>query len=177
MRLSSCFTWIALLVTLTHSLFAQPKLQLPTVVSYALDKSKISLPADLAGPENVLILYFQPDQNSAALAWQNGVESIRAQHGNFPTYFLPVYGRENFLSRWWIEASLRSNAPANQDRRFTLPLFVDKKNFLTPLEIESEKQPVILLIDKTGRVQWKQQGEYDHSKLAGLDAAFVASHH
>ncbi len=166
--------WLTLL--LIHPVFdvsAQPKLQLPTVASYAIDKSKVTLPADLSGTENVLILYFEPDQNSAALAWQYGIESIRAAHANFPIYLLPVYGRENFLARWWIDTSIRSNAPATQDRRLTIPLFVDKKNFLAALQIENEKQPVVLLTDKAGHVQWKQQGEYDRSRLAGLEAAFA----
>jgi hypothetical protein len=178
MRLSLRFSQLCLTLTLllVHPLFqvsAQPKLQLPTVVSYALDKSKVTLPDDLSAAENVLILYFEPDQNSAALAWQYGIESIRAAHANFPIYILPVYGRENFLARWWIDASIRSNAPATQDRRLTIPLFVDKKSFLAALGIENEKQPIILLTDKAGRVQWKQQGEYDRSRLPGLEAAFA----
>lgn len=175
MRLLSCFTLIILLFTPTFQGSAQPKLQLPTVASYALDKSKVTLPNDLSGTENVLILYFEPDQNSAALAWQYGIESMRAQHANFPIYLLPVYGRENFLARWWIDASIRSNAPATQDRRLTVPLFVDKKNFLSALKIGNEKQPVVLLTDKAGRVQWKQQGEYDRGRLASLEAAFADS--
>ncbi len=171
----SCLPFILLLIYPIFQAPAQPNLQLPTVVSYAIDKSKVTLPADLSGAENVLILYFEPDQNSAALAWQYGIESVRAQHANFPIYLLPVYGRENFLARWWIDAFIRSNAPATQDRRLTIPLFVDKKNFLAALAIENEMQPVVLLTDKAGHVQWKQQGEYDRSRLPSLEATFADS--
>lgn len=175
MRLLFCITLTVLLATPTFRLSAQPMAQLPTVASYALDKSKVTLPNDLAGAQNILILYFEPDQNSSALAWQYGIEAMRTEHGRFTIYLLPVYGRENLLSRWWIDASIRSNAPATQDRRFTIPLFVDKKTFLAPLGIESEKQPVVLLTDQAGHVQWKQQGGYDRGKLAALEAAFAES--
>ncbi len=176
MRLLSCLALMVVLVSPVCSVSAQPKLQLPTVSSYAIDKSKVTLPDDLSGAENILILYFEPDQNSGALAWQYGIESIRAQHANFPIYLLPVYGRENFLARWWIDASIRSNAPATQDRRLTIPLFVEKKNFLAALAIENEKKPLVLLTDKAGHVQWKQQGDYDRNKLVSLEAAFAESH-
>ncbi len=173
MRLLSCCTWMVLLVNPIFLISAQPTTQLPHVVCYALDRSKVTLPDDLTGTRNILILYFQPDQNSAALAWQYGLESLRAQHANFPIYVLPVYGRENFLARWWIEASIRSNAPETQDRHLTIPLFVDKKAFLSTLGIPNEKQPVVLLTDKSGHVQWKQQGQYDRGKLPALEAALA----
>jgi hypothetical protein len=176
MRLLSCLALMVLLLSPRSPVSAQPKLQLPTVNSYAIDKSRVTLPDDLSGAENVLILYFEPDQNSAALAWQYGIEPIRTQHADLPIYLLPVYGRENFLARWWIDASIRSNAPATQDRRLTIPLFVEKKNFLAALAIDNEKQPVVLLTDKAGHVQWKQQGVYDRSRLASLQSALAESH-
>jgi len=145
---------------------------LPTVTSYALDKSKVTLPADLAAPLNVLVLYFQPDQVGAAIAWVQGLQSLRAAHPGFQTYVIPVYARENLLYRWWIDASLRSEAPANEDRHTTVPIFVDKPRYLKTLGIENEKQPVILLADKAGSIKWKTQGVYEPWRRDRLGAEF-----
>jgi hypothetical protein len=153
-------------------LMAQMKETLPTVNSYALDKSKVTLPGDLSGMQNVIVLYFKPDQSDAALAWIKGLNAIRLAHPGLKSYILPVYSKENFLYRWWIDASTRSGAPPSQDRHTTIPIFVDKAAFFRPLGITSEKEPFVLLTDKAGHVEWKTQGYFDSGKIAQLAAQF-----
>jgi hypothetical protein len=144
---------------------------LPAVISYSLDKVKVTLPADLAGRQNVLVLYFQPDQSAAAIAWSGALRPLKAAHADLQCYLLPVYSRENFLYRWWIEAALRSGAPAAEDWSSTIPLFVDKIAFLHALGIGNERQAVLLLTDKAGRVEWRTEGPFDEAKLSALTAA------
>jgi len=154
------------------TVLVQTKPTLPTVISYALDKSKVTLPADLTGTQNVLVLYFRPDQNAAALDWVKGVVGLRAAHPGLQSYVLPVYPKENLLYRWWIDASTRSSAPSSLDRHTTVPIFIDKNSFYRTLGIASEKQPVLLLTDKAGHVEWKTQGYFDSGKLQLLAAQF-----
>jgi hypothetical protein len=145
---------------------------LPTVTSYALDKSKVTLPADLSGTQNVLVLYFQPDQSDAAVAWIKGLEPLHSAHADLQMYILPIYSKENFLYRWWIDASTRSSAPSTQDWHTTIPIFVDKPSFFRTLGITSEKQPFVLLTDKAGHVEWKTQGYFDGTRIAKFAAQF-----
>ena len=42
---------------------------LPPVTAYALDRAKVTLPADFAAPLNLLILSFQRDQQSVVEGW------------------------------------------------------------------------------------------------------------
>ena len=151
---------------------AQPRPRLPTVTSYSLDKTKVTLPDELAGQHNVLILYFEPNQNEAAVAWATALQPVKYAHPEMQTYILPVYPRENFLYRWWIDTSLRSSATPAQEWRTTIPIFVDKNKFLPALEIKDEKQFVVLLTDKSGHVEWRIAGPLNDSKLASLVAAF-----
>ena len=162
---------------------AQVKPTLPEISSYALDKSKVTLPADLRGTQNVVILYFEPDQSDDALAWARELEAIRTDNPGLGSYILPVYGKENFLFRWWIDASIRSSAPANEDRHTTIPIFVDKSSFLKSVGVSGEKEPAVLLMDRNGRIEWKTQGRYENGRLAELAAwlrsdshAVVATH-
>jgi hypothetical protein len=165
---------IPVLISVASPLLAQPGASksavatLPTVTSYALDKSKVTLPEDLAGMQNVLVLYFEPDQSDAALAWVNSLASVSAAHSEVKSYLVPVYGKENFLYRWWVDASTRSAAPPSQDRHTTIPIFVDKASFLRPLGVLSEKQPFVLLTDKAGHVRWKIQGAFEQWRFNQL---------
>jgi hypothetical protein len=150
---------------------AQPRPAVPSVTSYSLDKVKVTFPDDLAGQQNVLILYFQPDQSEAAVAWSTALQPVKYAHPEMQTYILPVYPRENILYRWWIGASLRSGAPPAQEWRSTVPIFVDKSRFLAALGINSEKQFVVLLTDKAGHVEWRADGPLDGNKFTSLVAA------
>ena len=143
----------------------------PSVTSYSLDKVRITIPDELAGQQNVLILYFKPDQSDAAVAWATALQPTRYAHPGLQSYVLPVYSRENFLYRWWIGAALRSSAPPAQEWRSTIPIFVDKNSFLPALKIANEKKFVILLADKAGHVEWRTDGPVDDRKIAALVAA------
>ncbi len=149
---------------------AQSRPVIPSVTSYSLDKIKVTLPDDLSGQQNVLILFFKPDQGDAAIAWATALQPIRYAHPGLQSYVLPIYSRENFLYRWWIGASLRSNAPPAQEWRSTIPLFVDKTSFLPALHIPSEKNFIVLLADKAGLIEWRTEGPVDDRKLGALVA-------
>ncbi len=165
----------ALALPLGAQTIAANKPVLPWVTSYSLDKTKVTLPDDLAGQQNVLILYFQPDQSEASVAWATALQPVKYAHPGLQSYILPVYSRENWLYRWWIGASLRSSAPPAQEWHSTVPIFVDKPKFLPALGITSEKQFVVVLTDKAGHVEWKTEGPLDDSKLSALIAVAAKS--
>jgi hypothetical protein len=91
-------------------------------------------------------------------------------HATIQTWVLPVAARENNLYRWWLDSSMRSTLPALQPRRFTVPLYVDKARFLRALSIPSEKETVILLTDRAGRVLWRDTGLANDEKKGSLEA-------
>jgi hypothetical protein len=172
-----------LLRTLVFTLFALPgalaapqnksfpSAALPPVTAYALDRAKITLPADFTAPLNLLVLSFQRDQQSTVDGWMPalvpGAPSVQ-------TWLLPVSPRANSLYRWWLNASLRTSLPPSQPRRYTVPLYVDKARFLRAVQVSSEQEVVLLLTDKTGHVLWRTSGPVSDSKRAAL-SSFVSS--
>ena len=137
----------------------------PTVTAYALDRAKITIPKDFAAPWNLLILSFQRDQQPVVDGWITAVPGPRAQ-----TWWLPISARENGVYRWWLNASLRGSLAASQPRRYTVPLYVNKPQFLKSLQISSEQEVVVLLTDKSGRVLWRTAGANNDSKKAELSS-------
>jgi hypothetical protein len=160
-----------LLLTLAFTLFtsfgalADPPPALPPVTAYALDRVKVTLPADFAAPLNILILSFQRDQQSVVDGWFGALGT----RPGVQTWLLPISQRENMLYRWWLNASLRGSQPPSQPRQYTVPLYVNKSEFLRSLQVSSEQDIVLLLTDKAGRVLWRTVGPVNDSKKAALD--------
>jgi hypothetical protein len=170
---SLAFTLIALPCALAapQNSQASPQAALPPVTAYALDRAKVTLPGDFTAPLNLLVLSFQRDQQSVVDAWLPVLTP-----GIAPTvqiWWMPISQRENWLYRWWLNASLRTSLPASQPRRYTVPLYVDKARFLRSLQVSSEHEVVLLLTDKTGHVLWRTTGPVTDDKKAAL-GAFVS---
>jgi hypothetical protein len=136
---------------------------LPPVTAYTLDRAKVTLPANFATPLNLLILSFQRDQQSQVDGWLPAITAPTVQ-----TWWLFVSPRENGLYRWWLNASLRGSLLPSQPRRYTVPLYVNKTQFLQSLQISSEQDVVLLLTDKAGHVLWRTAGPVSESKKAAL---------
>jgi hypothetical protein len=139
---------------------------LPPVTALALDRAKVTLPADFASPLNLLILSFERDQQSVVDAWVSlftpgAVPKVQV-------WLLPISARENGLYRWWLNASLRSSLQTYEPRHYAVPLYVDKGQFLRALQVDSEHEVVLLLTDKAGHVVWRTTGPPTDSKRAGL---------
>jgi hypothetical protein len=142
-----------------------PVAVLPPVSAYALDKVKVTLPADFAAPLNLLILSFQREQQPVVDGWVR----VLPQDGPVQIWLLPISPRENGLYRWWLNASLRGSLSPSQPRRYTVPLYVNKAQFLRSLQVSSEQEIVLLLTDKAGHVVWRTAGPVTDSKRAALD--------
>jgi hypothetical protein len=162
---------LAFILLALHCAFAAPQdpqnshaVVLPTVTAYALDRAKVTLPTDFAAPLNLLILSFQRDQQSVVEGWI----PVLPPGDKAQTWVLPISARESGLYRWWLNASLRGNLPPSLPRKYWVPLYVNKPQFLHSVQVSSEKDVVLLLTDKTGHVLWRTAGPVDDSKKAAL---------
>ena len=146
---------------------------LPPVTAYALDRTRVSLPAAFATPLNLLILFFQRDQQDAVNNWLPVVNQDTPS--KVQIWLLPISPRENGLYRWWLNASLRGTQATSLPRRYTVPLYVDKRQFLGALQVSSEHQVVLLLTDRAGHVVWRAEGPVTDSKKAELNGFLARS--
>jgi hypothetical protein len=166
------------LVSLTCGFGAQqtvmvsPPATLPPVASTALDKTKLTLPRDFSARLNLLILQFARNQQNAVESWLPVAAGTSAPPSQIQTWVLPVSSKENNLYKWWLDSSMRSSLPPQQLQHSTVPLYVDKKQFLRALGISSEKEIAIVLTDKAGHVVWRSAGAATEEKKQSL-AAFL----
>lgn len=143
----------------------------PSTPAYSLDKQKITLPGEMAGQTDLLIISFVPEQQKDVDSWLPAAQALQHSNFQFRYYELPVIGRENFIFRWWETSSMRSDQTDPVMWHWIVPLFIDRQRFRHDLDIPNEKQVVALLVDRQGHVLWRASGSMSGDKRQSLMAA------
>lgn len=143
----------------------------PTVTSYALDKQKVSLPGGMEGQTDLLLLSFETEQQKDIDSWLPAAQALQHSNFQFRYYELPVFGRENFIFRWWDTSSLRTDETDPEIFHWVVPLFVDRHKFMQDLDIPNQKQVVALLVNRQGQVLWRASGPMTQDKRQSLMTA------
>jgi hypothetical protein len=165
---------IAVVVSMMTVAAAQPVV-LPTVSFDNLSKDKVTLPADFHSDRNLLLLYFDLTQQPDIDNWNAAVDHWRATDPALAAYTSLVSSQKNFLSRWWQNSSLRSALDDRTRWPTTVPLYVDKHAFKRKLDIGSEKQVIVLLLDRKGQVLSRVEGPPTDSSRTAMTAALRAA--
>ena len=80
----------------------------------------------------------------------------------------------NGLVRFFINNGMKGGIPDKQQRERTITLYIDKEPFKKALGIVSESTIYAFLIDKSGKVLWRQEGLFTEAKGKSLEAALAA---
>ena len=147
----------------------------PKVEATSLAKAHFQIPKDFAGELNLVILSFAREQQQDVDSWLPAAQQLESQHPKLRYYELPTTTRENLLYRWWLSSSLRSNNTDVALQSRTLPLYVNKREFRRALKIRNEKQIVTLLVDRSGRILWRADGEFTADKNQSLTEALATN--
>lgn len=142
----------------------------PVISSYNLDKEKVTLPADLAGKLNLLLISFQPEQQKDIDSWMQEAQGLLHTTLGFRWYRLPISGPENMIFRWWENSSMRSDETDPEVWPWIIPLYTNKDEFRRNLQISSEREIVVLLTDKQGHVLWRATGAMTPASRTALNA-------
>jgi hypothetical protein len=142
----------------------------PALESEDLNGRKRQLPGGLAGDWNVLLIGFQREQQKEIDTWLLALPALVTQHPRLAYYELPVIERSNPLLRWVIKNGMKSGIPDKQQRERTITLYLDKKAFRQDLQISSEDQIQVLVVNRAGEVGWRSEGLCTADKLQALEA-------
>lgn len=147
----------------------------PSLTTDNLAKAKLNLPGDFAAPLDLLLISFQPEQQTQINTWMPLAEALQHTNFNFRWYRVPVSSSENFIFRWWDNASMRSDETDPETYAWIVPLYVNVDSFRRSLQIPTDRQIAIRLVDKQGRVLWSAQGPLTPQKRDSLIAAVAAA--
>ena len=145
----------------------------PLVKASNLEKREFSLPTDFEGDRNLVLIAFEREQQKDVDTWLHEMKRFEDMDPAFRYYELPTVERPNALMRWFINGGMRHGIPDQKVRERTITLYLDKKTFCDALLIADQKKIYAFLIDRSGKVMWKAEGDFDAAKGESLKDALT----
>jgi hypothetical protein len=149
----------------------------PHVETANLAGRNYSLPHDFEGERNLVLIAFEREQQKDIDTWLH--ESLRFEQidPGLRIYELPTIARLDPFRRWFIDTGMRHGIPDRKARERTLTLYLDKNAFRQSLNIETEKQIYAMLVDRSGSVLWRTEGDFGETKGQSLREALLHFQH
>jgi hypothetical protein len=143
----------------------------PAVFGSNLERRQFTLPGDLDGDLNVLVIAFQQWHQSLVNTWLPFLDQLEARFAAVRAYELPVISRRGRLAQSFIDGGMRAGIPDRRARERTITLYLDKEPFRQALGLPGEEEIYVLLVDRQGQVLWQAQGAFSAEMGESLAAA------
>ncbi len=111
-----------------------------------------ALPRDAAGKVALLALGFSYESRLAVEAWVAKFRNATAGRPDVVYYQLPMIGGLGRLAKPFIQRGMRRDTPRDEQRR-VITVF-GTGDWPDRVGLEDEAAAYLILIDRTGRVQW-----------------------
>jgi hypothetical protein len=136
----------------------------PEIQGQDLLGDNIKIPSQLKGELNIIIIAFQRWQQDLIDSWNLFLEYLLRKYPKLEFYEFPIIRKMNFIYRAFINRGMRMGIPSEKTRSRTITLYIDKEPFKTALNIKTEDNIFLFLIDKTGNILWRSQSYYTEGK-------------
>jgi len=146
-------------------------MQFPTVSGSNLQRANLTLPQDLQGELNLVLIAFQQWQQAQVDTWIPFARQLEEDYPTVRYYELPTIQRLNALARSFINEGMRAGIPDLVARERTITLYLDKRTFREALQFPGEDDIYVLLLDRQGRVLWRAEGAFTPDKGDSLASA------
>lgn len=147
----------------------------PTVKSANLEGRRYTLPRDLEGEINVLLIPFQRWHQDLVDTWTPGLRALMARFPALRYYELPTLPPMNPLYRMSLDLGMKMGIPDRAAREATITLYLDKDRFRQSLAIADETTVTVLLVTRDGAIHWRTTGAWTDAAGEAL-AAQVQRH-
>jgi hypothetical protein len=131
-------------------------------------RQKVTLPDDLQGDLNILLIAFHQWQQAWVDSWIPFARQIEQTFPGVQFYELPVIYKMNFFSQTFLNEGMRAGIPNPTTRQKTITLYLDKPSFRRALDIPHEDTIWILVLDNHGNVLWRTEGAYSQENGEAL---------
>jgi hypothetical protein len=162
-------TWITLLFAV--GIAAAETQMFPPLEAKNLNGDLIKMPAGFAGDKNLLFIAFKREQQKDIDTWLAIMKPLADAHPNLHYYEIPTIQRMNGMVRFFIDNGMRGGIPDKQQRARTITLYIDKEPFKKSLGLPAEDRIYAVLIDKSGKVLWREEGVHTAQKGKSLQSA------
>lgn len=145
----------------------------PALQARNLNGRAFNLPAEFGGAYNIAIIAFQRWHQELVDSWFPRLAPLLAAYPNLRAYELPTIGGMYTLARPFIDGGMAAAIPDPAVRERTLTVYTDVRRVTSALRIPSTATITLLLVDRGGRIFWRDEGAYDAERAAGLERALA----
>lgn len=143
-------------------------MKFPVLRASNLHRNKLTLPYDLKGDLNIVLVPFYQWHQSVVDTWIPFVRQIEKDFAGVYYYELPTIRKMNPIAQTFINEGMRAGIPDSISRERTITLYLDKRSFRNALNLQAEDDIYSLLIDRQGNVYWRAEGAYSLEKGMAL---------
>jgi hypothetical protein len=142
-------------------------MRFPTIKARNLHGRAVTLPAELEGEQQILLIAFQRWHQNLVDSWVPFLEKLEEARPDTRYYELPVIRDLPGLVQNFIDGGMRAGIPDPATRGRTLTAYLDKAAFREALHLPHEDTIYVLLVDG-GEVHWRTTGAYTEDKGRSL---------
>lgn len=145
----------------------------PKLTAINLEGDKISIPGDLVGKKKLILIAFERKQQQDINTWLSASLDLVEAHPELSVYELPVIKEMNVFIRFNINNGMRYGIDSKSQREHTLTVYIDKDQFNSSLDIETNKEIICFLLDENNRIIYREAGLADTQKIQKLEKLLV----
>jgi hypothetical protein len=142
---------------------------IPRMQAVALDGHSVSLPQDLPGRANILILGFGRHSKDATTAWEIPIRTRLAQPNAIAFYDMAMLSEVPGFMRGMVIRAIRHDVPDVLKPNF-LPLTEDEDAWKRAAGYATDQPEAayVMLVDHSGHVVWETHASFSEAALAEL---------
>ncbi|MFC1878821.1 hypothetical protein ACFLZW_02795 [Chloroflexota bacterium] len=140
----------------------------PVVSGYNLNRQEFEFPRDFGGELNFVMIPFKQYQQDSINTWIPFAQQVEAIYPGLVYYELPTIYEMPAISRTFLNEGMRAGIPDQTARERTITLYLDKQEFRSALDIPTEDDIHLLLVDREGNIVWRTVGEYTEDKASKI---------
>jgi hypothetical protein len=145
----------------------------PEVSGQNLEFENFNLPYNLEGTLNLVIIPFRRWHQNLVDEWSFYLNNLEKKYSNFKYYEVPTLNKGYKVMRFMIDGGMRSGIPDKAVRERTITLYINKTSFKKKLKILSEDTIYLFLMNKTGEIIWRSEGDFDDNKFQTLEEYII----
>lgn len=136
----------------------------PVLSGFNLDRQELEFPRDFGGKYNLVIIPFQQYQQQIVNTWIPFAQEVESGFPGFIYYELPTIYEMPVISRTFLNEGMRAGILDQTARERTITLYLNKETFKSALDIPTENDIYLLLVNSDGEILWRTNGEYTQEK-------------
>ncbi len=147
----------------------------PNLAARNLQGVDVTLPAAFTGDRNIVLIAFHRNHQDLVDSWVPWLEKRAATDSGLRFYELPTIGRIWAPVRNFIDGGMAASIREPVILQRTLTIYGDVNRLTRPLGIDDRSTITLLLVDRTGTVNWQDLGGYHPDTARDLGNALRAS--